>query len=465
MGARGTRWRPPHLAVGRRAAATGARAVPRSDRHTPGRRAALRGGAVRPPRPRGQRLGVDGEPPAAVPLRRRRRPRGRRRRASVSSAAVRSSTAGRDALLVPARDAAGHRRSLRRLPARRGRRASPPTGSSWSTSPRGRSSLGSDRAPSRGPAPPDEVPRHTVDVAAFELSATPVTNEQYAAFVRATGAAPIHWDDGAVPEERRAPSRDPRRLARRDGVLRLGRAGGSRPRPSGRRAPAALTGASTPGVTRRRPGRAHAGDGLKHGATTAVGAARTARRRTVSSTWPGTSGSGSRARTGRTRTTPATAARIPRERRVARAARRLVREPHARAPPVRPAERESSGRRSAHIGFRVARPVGRQRRANERPGGRRPAPRPDPRAGRDRGARPATPPPWRAGTRTSCARSASRSRCWTSGFRRRPSWSGGSGERARADDRAQRAPRHRPDPARRRLEWRTGASWAVGAPT
>ena len=61
--------------------------------------------------------------------------------------------------------------------------------------------LGNDPRPSGGVALPDEAPRHVVAVPAFELAATPVTNAQYLAFVRATGHhAPPHWVDGAVPE-------------------------------------------------------------------------------------------------------------------------------------------------------------------------------------------------------------------------------------------------------------------------
>ena len=66
--------------------------------------------------------------------------------------------------------------------------------------PAGRVSIGNDARPSSGPALADEVPRHECDVDAVELTATPVTNEQYAAFVAATGhRAPIHWEGGIVP--------------------------------------------------------------------------------------------------------------------------------------------------------------------------------------------------------------------------------------------------------------------------
>jgi formylglycine-generating enzyme required for sulfatase activity len=66
--------------------------------------------------------------------------------------------------------------------------------------PAGTVAVGNDPRGSRGPAPPDEQPLHRCSVDAFELTTTPVTNAQYAAFVHATGrAAPIHWDGDAVP--------------------------------------------------------------------------------------------------------------------------------------------------------------------------------------------------------------------------------------------------------------------------
>jgi formylglycine-generating enzyme required for sulfatase activity len=67
--------------------------------------------------------------------------------------------------------------------------------------PTGAVALGNDPHPSGGPTRPDEAPQAIVHVAAFELTTTPVTNEQYAAFVQATGrAAPVHWPGGCVPE-------------------------------------------------------------------------------------------------------------------------------------------------------------------------------------------------------------------------------------------------------------------------
>ena len=51
------------------------------------------------------------------------------------------------------------------------------------------------------PGAPDEAPLHDVDVAAVSLSVTPVTNRQYEAFVRdAAHPAPPHWPGGELPE-------------------------------------------------------------------------------------------------------------------------------------------------------------------------------------------------------------------------------------------------------------------------
>jgi formylglycine-generating enzyme required for sulfatase activity len=46
------------------------------------------------------------------------------------------------------------------------------------------------------------MPRHTVELPAFAIARTPITNAQYAAFVAATGyRAPAHWEGSAPPAE------------------------------------------------------------------------------------------------------------------------------------------------------------------------------------------------------------------------------------------------------------------------
>ena len=119
--------------------------------------------AVRRARPGGQRLRVDG--------------RRRRARRLVPQ------RAGRAALLGPPPDAPRGARSVRRLPRRR-RRAAP------------RRSTGSTCRPAttRSAAIPGETRQRLVDVDAFELARTPVTNAQYERFVAESGAtAPPHW--------------------------------------------------------------------------------------------------------------------------------------------------------------------------------------------------------------------------------------------------------------------------------
>lgn len=63
--------------------------------------------------------------------------------------------------------------------------------------PGGRVLIGRDPVKHRGEAVADEVPQATLDLPACELARTPVTNAQYAAFVRETShRAPVHWPGG-----------------------------------------------------------------------------------------------------------------------------------------------------------------------------------------------------------------------------------------------------------------------------
>ena len=68
--------------------------------------------------------------------------------------------------------------------------------------PSGEVLLGNDPRPAAGPAAPDEAPQHEVSIAAVSLSTTPVTNELYRTFVLDAGRAPPpHWRGGTMPDE------------------------------------------------------------------------------------------------------------------------------------------------------------------------------------------------------------------------------------------------------------------------
>jgi formylglycine-generating enzyme required for sulfatase activity len=70
----------------------------------------------------------------------------------------------------------------------------------WAAIPGGAVPIGRDPVSPGGPALADELPAHTVDVPAFELSRTPVTNAAYARFVAEAGAEPPpHWPGGRPP--------------------------------------------------------------------------------------------------------------------------------------------------------------------------------------------------------------------------------------------------------------------------
>jgi formylglycine-generating enzyme required for sulfatase activity len=69
----------------------------------------------------------------------------------------------------------------------------------WIEVPGGGVPIGRDPVTFGGPAATDEAPQHAVDRESYALSLTPVTNAEYARFVRDTGAAaPGHWG-GADP--------------------------------------------------------------------------------------------------------------------------------------------------------------------------------------------------------------------------------------------------------------------------
>jgi formylglycine-generating enzyme required for sulfatase activity len=68
----------------------------------------------------------------------------------------------------------------------------------WIEIPGGEIEIGRDAVPRGGPMRADELPRHLVDLPAYDLSLAPVTNAQYAIFVDESSAdPPTHWADGA----------------------------------------------------------------------------------------------------------------------------------------------------------------------------------------------------------------------------------------------------------------------------
>jgi formylglycine-generating enzyme required for sulfatase activity len=74
-----------------------------------------------------------------------------------------------------------------------------PLGLDWVDVPAGDVQLGNDPQPFTGEVFPAEMPRHLVEVEPFELTRTPVTNAQYAAFIGAGGEPPPHWDEPEPP--------------------------------------------------------------------------------------------------------------------------------------------------------------------------------------------------------------------------------------------------------------------------
>ena len=186
---------------------------------------------------------------------------------------------GRAALLAPPARCTRRARPLRRLPRRGRRRPSRGSRSTGSRSPA--ASTRSAATPSRTAGPvADELPQHVVDLPAFELSRTPVTNAQYARVRRAS--------DGAAAGRRTAAGRDDhpvdaRRLVRRPARSAPGPAAACRPRPSGRRPRAAPTGGASRGATRRTRRVPTSACGLKRGLDRARSAAASGRREPVRS--------------------------------------------------------------------------------------------------------------------------------------------------------------------------------------
>ncbi len=75
----------------------------------------------------------------------------------------------------------------------------PRLGFDWAEIPGGQVAIGRDPIDYGGRVEADEVPKHRVDLAPFAVSLTPVTNAQYARFVRETAAEPpSYWADGAA---------------------------------------------------------------------------------------------------------------------------------------------------------------------------------------------------------------------------------------------------------------------------
>jgi hypothetical protein len=178
----------------------------------------------------------------------------------------------------------------------------PLTGMAFVRIPGGRFVMGSSKQPGQPNYDPeahdDELPAHPVQLTGFWMSVYPVTNDQYARFVRETGrAAPPafadrRFNDPAQPVV--TVSWDDAR-AFTAWLSRGSKASwrGCPPRPSGNAQPAAATGGATPGATshptlRARPSaRNTIRDGRRWSATRPV-----ARTRSASTTWPATSGSG-----------------------------------------------------------------------------------------------------------------------------------------------------------------------------
>jgi formylglycine-generating enzyme required for sulfatase activity len=145
-----------------------------------------------------------------------------------------------------------------------------PPGFDWVDVPGGEVAIGRDPVAFGGEAAADELPQHMVEVAACELTLTPVTVAQYAAFV-ADGAEPPHdWPDGEPPADR---ADHPVTLVDWFDASAFCRWAGGR-LPTEAEWEKAARGADArihPWGDEADPGRAAIGAGVKHGTTSPVG--------------------------------------------------------------------------------------------------------------------------------------------------------------------------------------------------
>ena len=80
--------------------------------------------------------------------------------------------------------------------------ASPALDLDWVSIPAGPFWMGSERRPRRGAVLPSELPVQQLMLPGFRIAQTPVTNQEYAGFVRTTGhPPPTHWFGGEPPPE------------------------------------------------------------------------------------------------------------------------------------------------------------------------------------------------------------------------------------------------------------------------
>ena len=164
-----------------------------------------------------------------------------RRRGPAAARRLRLRDVGRPRAAAPGDDAAAAPDARRALPAGRGRPRCR-SGPRRSTATPGRSSVDAGTyeigAPDRGFAYDNERPRHTVELPAFEIDRTPVTNAAYLDYMAETGAEPpMYWErDGDGWVRTAMGLRRPGRSGATGRPRLLGR--GRRLRPLGRQAPA-----------------------------------------------------------------------------------------------------------------------------------------------------------------------------------------------------------------------------------